>query len=333
LTSINNQNRITLIIFLLALFAVIQVFITASNNFLSAGNIFGTYRGLSDYSSLRSGGEFLLGYRSASVLMLGYFSALGLISLLVLFWMSNSFIHRMIALPFLFLLATFIFVSGSRGPLVLVCVSSSAMALVAYPGQRRKSLLIITGILIFIVLTYLMLPKEITQRFQFAEVETSFSTRFNPSAWGLFVKGLDKPLWGWGTGSSPYLMFGGDSKMYPHNIFVELFCELGLIGLVIFCYFLYTAFKEFYFALRLSVPGSPLFYGLIWAFGLTIGMLIGAQLSGDINDASGVWLSVALMMKFSAMQEEQALISSDSTTSELAEVARIEDYNYFLSNR
>jgi O-antigen ligase len=45
---------------------------------------------------------------------------------------------------------------------------------------------------------------------------------------------------GEGTGNFGFILFGFDSNGYPHNIFVELFYENGIIGLLLFLSLLFS---------------------------------------------------------------------------------------------
>ena len=50
---------------------------------------------------------------------------------------------------------------------------------------------------------------------------------------------VENMLIGKGIGSFKLLYEGIDGRGYPHNIFVEIWFELGLVGLLIFLYFLF----------------------------------------------------------------------------------------------
>jgi O-antigen ligase len=45
---------------------------------------------------------------------------------------------------------------------------------------------------------------------------------------------LEAPIFGHGIGSFPLLNGDGDVFWFPHNIFLEILCELGIIGLMVF---------------------------------------------------------------------------------------------------
>jgi O-antigen ligase len=47
-------------------------------------------------------------------------------------------------------------------------------------------------------------------------------------------------LFGYGTGSFGYYYSGSDMKLYPHNMFIEILFDMGLIGFLVFMLFLFS---------------------------------------------------------------------------------------------
>lgn len=58
---------------------------------------------------------------------------------------------------------------------------------------------------------------------------------------------LSQFIFGGGNGSFGVFYNGVDERRYPHNIFIEIFFEYGLIGLVIFVPFLIISIRYFFF--------------------------------------------------------------------------------------
>lgn len=69
-----------------------------------------------------------------------------------------------------------------------------------------------------------------------------------------FIK--EKPIVGYGIGSYGYVALGIDGRAYPHNLFLEVWFELGIIGLLIISYFMAIYLK------RLILYGDKLTWGL-----------------------------------------------------------------------
>jgi O-antigen ligase len=86
---------------------------------------------------------------------------------------------------------------------------------------------------------------------------------------------LEFPLFGHGTGNYGFYHAGIDVKMYPHNIFAEIFYENGLIGLLL----LLIAFTQGLIKFnRINKNKNGVLF-----FSLFIYFLINAQFSGDIQ--------------------------------------------------
>jgi hypothetical protein len=58
-------------------------------------------------------------------------------------------------------------------------------------------------------------------------------------------KSLDKTIFGYGVGSYGVMFTGKDSRGYPHNILLETWFEIGLIGVVLLIYFIIAYIKNF----------------------------------------------------------------------------------------
>jgi O-antigen ligase len=82
-------------------------------------------------------------------------------------------------------------------------------------------------------------------------------------AWQLFKQ---KPLFGMGTGGFP----GG----YPHNIFLEIAAENGLLGLVIFLCFLFTVCQRGYQFLNKNIIKNNKQAKIIGLIVLVVGILL-----------------------------------------------------------
>ena len=100
------------------------------------------------------------------------------------------------------------------------------------------------------------------------------------------------PLFGQGTGSFGLSYFGQDIRVYPHNIFLELWAENGIIGVVFFLIMIgYTLGKKIVKLLTIKGREREISKSL-----LTLGcfMLFNSMLSGDINDNRMLFTFLAL---------------------------------------
>jgi O-antigen ligase len=96
--------------------------------------------------------------------------------------------------------------------------------------------------------------------------------------------GKDQPVAGAGLAAFPALGLG----VYPHNLFLEVFCEGGVVGLLllsgVFATFIRSALKR-----RQGLDGATV--------GAAVLVLMGAQSSGDLYDSRALFL---LLMMASA---------------------------------
>jgi O-antigen ligase len=103
-------------------------------------------------------------------------------------------------------------------------------------------------------------------------------------AWDMFK---EKPIFGWGTGSFAdeysYIM------RYPHNLILEIFSELGMIGILIFgltaVLFILSGYKSF--KLTKGVKDVSLVITIVNYLLLS---LFFSLVSGDLFDSRWIWL-------------------------------------------
>ena len=162
-----------------------------------------------------------------------------------------------------------IFLVGSRGPLISIIVGLIFGILILFKtkikGRNTTIILIISLILVLvgiscydIIYSSLFSSKNIPEvsktipevkkvipnieRFSLKNaknITVNIRLESYSTAWQLFK---NKPLFGIGTGGFP----GG----YPHNIFLEIAAENGLLGLIIFFGFLFTICQKGYLFLK-----------------------------------------------------------------------------------
>lgn len=108
-------------------------------------------------------------------------------------------------------------------------------------------------------------------------------------AWRLIQ---EHPLLGVGIGGYPYYSPDPQDYGWPHNIFLELGSELGVVAAAIFvalvAWCFWEAFKEF------RSPTFPLRNIAAVVFSLLIFGFLQMIKSGDINDNRGMWLYLGL---------------------------------------
>jgi O-antigen ligase len=110
------------------------------------------------------------------------------------------------------------------------------------------------------------------------------------SAWDTFV---DHPLFGIGAGGWGMVWNKEDFRDFPHNIFLEILCEEGVIGGLLFSLFFFGAIRLVWKIMRspFTTPrGRTL---AIWTIGILTFAGLDAQLSGDIQTNDYIWMAAA----------------------------------------
>ena len=93
---------------------------------------------------------------------------------------------------------------------------------------------------------------------------------------------------GIGTGGFSRIVYFLDMRLYPHNIFLEVLCELGFIGLVLI---IWHFISIYYDAIR-TLLGNLTQQQKILLFTFIMVSIFGlmfAQFSGDLNDNRRLW--------------------------------------------
>ena len=163
-----------------------------------------------------------------------------------------------ITLSLLFALLTYALVNlGGRGPVISTILSVLfyvCIMLWKYPKLRLKiithgSLLFTLSLTVFVVLNVLFdhstshFGARIAPLVTKGEIDGAVQERFDfyITAFQAF---LSSPLWGIGLGGWPLFHGLGDISLHPHNIFLELLAETGVIGFLLFCMFLFVSLKK-----------------------------------------------------------------------------------------
>lgn len=204
---------------------------------------------LHDYKSLENNIASLY-------LTVGYLC--GLIVLLLLRF-SKLFVSKLNIL-FIFIFIFILLVSGARGPLLFMAISMIVFITVSKIKITRVHFIyafVLLGILlsfnISIGADYLSMLDRSNQRFSllFAEdAGNSVNTRLNYISFSLdkISSEVSNFFFGMGVNSYGILSTGKDIFSHPHNIFLEIFFEIGLLGLIffiaLFCLFFYYIFKH-----------------------------------------------------------------------------------------
>lgn len=169
--------------------------------------------------------------------------------------------------------------SGSRGAIMSVLIVYFVKQ--SYLKSKKRIFLQMTVIGLFITMGFYFIGGYV--------FETNFYSLY--ARLDLFEFFFDYDLQylkGTGIGSYSLFFLGEDVIYYPHNIFLELFFENGLIGLFLFCLILYIFFDSFK-------------YNII--FFLALFYFITSLVSGDIPGNNNLFI----LLFFSAYANQSTL--------------------------
>lgn len=153
--------------------------------------------------------------------------------------------------------------------LVAISLTGSRIAMIGmlvtatyYCIQSKHKLLTCIGCVLIGSLVWINLPQVYKQRYltvesyaQGGQLDASNEVRLQIWRAGGKIF-LQRPIFGVGAGQFPtaygLIYLGGAHRawMNPHNLLIQVMCELGLVGLAAFCYFLWQIAKGIRFVLR-----------------------------------------------------------------------------------
>lgn len=178
---------------------------------------------------------------------------------------------------------------GARGP-VLAC-SIGLVVLYAGLGFFRsfsKSMIHLGVFLVFFAIFYSLLNdffhqtgahffKRLTPVLDPSAIDGSLHERFAyyQSAFRAF---LENPLMGLGLGAWPLFHGLGDISLHPHNIFLEVAAETGIIGVLLFLSLLFVCLKKVKFSYFFSK------FHLTSVLLITLFSFLNALKTGDLHD-------------------------------------------------
>jgi len=191
--------------------------------------------------------------------------------------------------------------TNTRGPLIFAVLIILSFLFLYLDVPATKKLLFTIAIFSVIILFFVLLPKNMFNRylllFQQSNVSANNSV-FSASSAGrriIFYNRLLEYLAnhpqslfiGSGAGSFAKLFQDYQICQYPHNIFLEILFEQGLLGLGIFLIALFILIRDIYFKVyksdKIGNEIIPLIFGLAYYF-------LNSLVSGDIDNNRLLWL-------------------------------------------
>lgn len=226
--------------------------------------------------------------------VISVFFSIGLLSSIFSILIIKKRFGKIIFSVLSLILLVFLFFTGSRGALLSLIVSA-ILCYTLYKTQKFYITIIIIlflGILFwlfsnsFLLMLQAFLPSSmsgfIESRFTGDSAVTSIYARqelYNLAIDGFLQGGFNNLLFGHGTGSYGFLLTGGDSRGYPHNIVLELLYENGLVFVIWFLYFI----KEIMVKNYNIIKNQATSYSRVFFFILFYFLLLNSFGTGDLS--------------------------------------------------
>ncbi len=178
-----------------------------------------------------------------------------------------------------------ILMCGSRGALLSSSVGALTLLALARASITRK-MAIGCGIAVLgaVLMCSTRIGHDAQQMFHDRILHQTFENRYLASRDDLWLDAVDwiveRPWFGWGLNG-----YFSNSLTYPHNIFLEVTTEGGVVGLLLLLHLGYACWSKF--RRHHSHLSNPTLAALALTF-------IAAQSSGDLFDSRGVFLMAAL---------------------------------------
>jgi len=226
------------------------------------------------------------GYTSSSAISIGVFGDPNDLALLfnttlpfvLYFWVKAE--KKLLPLLCVLLIVMAIIFTFSRGGFLGLC--TVGLGFYIFHARRQKKYLVY--LLIFVALFGFLSPPEYTERLSSilgwdVDQETG-ETGTRMDAWRMvFIETITKhPVLGVGAGSSIYISGHAKSDWHLiHNAYLQVFSELGLVGMFFYMRFFYLPYKQFRAAVRHKGTGEDynlLRYSMLiisfMSYGLTV---------------------------------------------------------------
>jgi O-antigen ligase len=237
---------------------------------------------------------------------IGKGQVIGLAIVLLLYWpIENRWLRRFVQFICIPWLAIGLISSETRGPLfslVFVLVLSFFFGALRSPIFSRSQMLSIVAVLaiaLFLLSTFWFYGQEAT-RFTSKANEIVALLSGSDQARGTAVQRLgyyhaafdlwqEHPIAGWGIGGWSMAYWHTDVRQYPHNLFLEVLVEQGIVGVTALLFFLYAVFRRLFTNLDfLNGKFAVLLPCAIYL--LSISMF-----SGDLDDDRFLWFWCGLI--------------------------------------
>lgn len=245
------------------------------------------------YSLTGLGGDERLASPSDNTIGLGHVACSAFIVVWFALLPRLPITRRLFLYPFLAIPALALIGSGSRGPLIALML---VVLLSVWFHRRLLADLCIFSLLGVLLVPFARLPQpsldylgSVLRCHNFGDVVSSRADLVS-FGWDLLQR---HPLIGVGIDGYRYHSLNAGVYKWPHDIFLEIACELGIPAFLLMAFIFGGAIRESFLQFRNSLNRLPIFSGL--AAALLFAGIINATNTGDINSDRLTWLFVTLV--------------------------------------
>ncbi|NPV14195.1 O-antigen ligase family protein [candidate division WOR-3 bacterium] len=208
-----------------------------------------------------------------------------------------------------------VFYSGSRGVLVALLCALGAAGLIAFSFRKGRKL-ILTGaatVIAIIIITSIFAPDAALTMNK--RIRNTVSGPIDQTAHTRVIRAeaaiamfREHPFTGVGIGGfdQEFNLYESERGDYPHNLFLEVAAELGLLGLLLITLLLFIPIRHL--ITGLAHGNRPI---TLLIFALTVYFLVNALFSGDLNDNRLLFTALGLCLAL------PVLVAPKTTTGEL----------------
>ena len=263
----------------------------------------------------------------------GYYLVLGTnigLLIVIIFFFGKDIISTRLKYIFVMILYTLLLMTGSRGP-ILFC------SILIFPGyiyyfikeflniKSKRVNFVVLGVNILVLSLLIIVINRVIKIEQYDRLLTRTSDRFDLLILSFTNDGYDQTgrtilakrasnhifdnisnnIFGYGIGSFGIIDKGHDFRDYPHNILLEIYFELGLIGIVLFLIFIISILNK-------RDHMSKYYYPLLF---VSLYMFLNSLKSSGLSDQRIMFAFLgmfsALNYKYKEMNESDSIYVSD----------------------
>lgn len=270
---------------------------------------------------------FLLGHVSGSrapflktpVLGMAQFLAVAILIVFILRTFVSGKYKRLI-LSLLMIMGTVELIAlNSRGPLIAFLIGAVCLFLLYSPREKRRLVPVSLALLATIICAFVLLPSQYTGRYALITNLESSSIAWRIGAWQYVLQHFSEWFFtGAGLCGFAYYYAGTidplATAIYPHNLFLDIFADIGFFGLLVF---VWLVGYLFYKGVKISRVGERSIHLLSLAATAAFIVIVVEHLFSGTITARGLWFFGGLILSLERLwmkRKQESLITKKELT-------------------